>query len=696
MNLDQQRALAIAQARRRRAEAAQSSDSPIDAASTQDPANELGIPVFNRAVMPEQADQMRFDQEIDAEARRRLSKFAGPDWLTDSAQGGIRGFTGGLADKIVSAPIALGQGVVNMARGQDPAIGATYDREVAVLQRMRDLQRERSPVASTAGEIAGGMAMGGNLAAGGVTLMRPGLGLGQQVMRGAAEGAAYGGVYGAGEAKLGDEASGAAQGATTGAAIGGALPIAGAAGKTVFDIADNAISPYLRPSTFAAKKVAQRLSQDGKTADGIAQKMAREPGLTVADLAGENTRGLTRTAANVPGAGRQKITTRVNLGQMGQGQRIEEAVSDTIGSATGWRQAAADIAERKATQAGPLYQRAFANREPVDVGPVLREIDDTIAPGISRLARPNGGIPSGIKPDSVTGELLQIRNRLQAQSGAMKTDLEQLHLLKQDLDDLVSSALRSGNKTLAKKVGDVQRSLLRQMDAKSPDYQNARRIFAGESRMNDALDRGYEFIAKGGDMTAADVARMTPSEREMFRLGVARGLKEAIDKTPDGADVVKRIYGSRAKRNTLSLAFDNPQDRKAFASAMLREARRSRTRTAVTGNSTTTRQQADLEDAGIDASVIGQAATGNFIEAIKSLAGRAGARIGGVTPRVASEIADLTMTRDPARLAEMVRRIQAAQGRSGRIEGIYSAVQQISKPIAGVLTNRSSSRGSGG
>jgi len=691
MTPEQQRALAIARSRRRRAEAQQASASPIDAASTADPANELGIPVFNRGLRPEEAAQMRFDQEVEAEAQRRLAKDSmSPQWLADSSAGSVRGFTGGLADKIVSAPIAGIRSIANVASGQQPDFGGEYAREVAVLQRMRDMQRERSPGASLVGELAGGMALGGRMAAGGATLMRPGLGVASNMGRGGVEGAIYGSIYGAGEADLGNELTGAASDVKQLWVT--AIDVNATPGQDprAFDIADNALSPYIRPGTFAAKKVAQRLAQDGKSVAGMEARMAREPGLTVADLGGQNTRNLARTAANVPGSGQQKIVSRVNVGQMGQGKRITDAVDATIGSSTGWRQAAADIADRKATQAGPLYQRAFANKEPIDINPVLRELDDTIAPGISRTAAPNGGIPSGIKPDSVTGELLQIRNRLQSQSGAMKTDMEQLHLLKMDLDDLISSAQRAGNKTLAKKVGDVQRSLLRQMDAKSPDYKAARKIFAGESRMNDALENGYEFITKNADLTAAEVAKMSPTEREMFRLGVARGLKEAIDKTPDGADVVKRLYGSRAKRDALSLAFDTPADRRNFASAMMREARRSRTRQAVTGNSTTARQQSDLEDAGIDAGVVSNALSGNFLEAIKSLVGRAGARIGGVTPRVASEIADLTMTRDPAKLAEMMRRIREAETRSGRIDSIYTRAQQIARPVPGVLTSRSS------
>ena len=39
---------------------------------------------------------------------------------------------------------------------------------------MLDMQLVRSPGASLAGELAGGVALGGNMAAGGATLMRPG------------------------------------------------------------------------------------------------------------------------------------------------------------------------------------------------------------------------------------------------------------------------------------------------------------------------------------------------------------------------------------------------------------------------------------------------------------------------------------------------------------------------------------------
>lgn len=623
-----------------------------------------------------------FDADVERQAQQAIA-VTGNTGLAAGSEGLGRGMTGNFADRIVAAPLA-----VIDSWGHPEQFGREYDKNVAAMKREWELRQRAHPVAATTGEVAGGVGLGGRLAAGGATLMGPGQGLATRIGTGMVEGAGYGGVYGAGDAQKGQMLEGAGKGALGGAALGAAIPAAGAALKGGFDVADNALSPYLRPETFAANKVAQRIAADGKTVAGIQQKLDANPGLAVADVAGENTRGLVRTAANVPGEARQAITTRVNLGQLGQGQRVEDAISANIGHPQGWQSAADEIRLKQQEEASPLYQRAFRNRTPVDVSPVLNEIDTTIAPGISRMVRPNGGIPGNIAPDSVSGVLSRIRSQLMGPQGAMKSSIEQLHLLKMDLDGIIQSAQRGGNRTLVRKVSDVQRALVRRMDASSTPYRDARRIFAGEASQQNALDGGYDFIRGTGELAAADVARMTPAERQLFRLGIARGLRETINNAPDGADVVKRIFGSRAKRNALMLAFDNPQDRRSFEQAMVNEARRTRTRQAVTGNSTTARQQSDLEDAGIGSAVIGNAVTGNWGAAIKSLIGRAGARIGGVTPRVASNIADMTMTRDPAALNQLLQRVRQAGDRTQQIDNIYGRFLSATRPaVAGITSD---------
>lgn len=619
----------------------------------------------------------------DAEVERRAKVLAGEGAIATGAGALARGATLGLGDRVGAALAAPVNAAITAATGGsfDPIDEYRLARDASF--RARDIQRERDPATAVAGELIGSAVSGVGLSRAAPTVFGAGTGgLASQVGRGAAQGAGMGAVYGGGQADEGEVVAGAVQGGLVGGAVGGALPVAGKVLSTGAAVADTALSPYLRPRAFAAKKVAQRLDADGLTPQTVAARMARAPGSSLADVAGENTRGLLRTAVNVPGAGRQTIQTRLNVRQMGANQRATEAIDGALGDPAKFESTVEAIATRQRTVAGPLYQKAFASKAPVNVGPVLAQIDKTIAPGLSRVATPK----SGIGMDSVSGQLASIRSKL-ASATSRKIDLQQLHLLKMDIDGTIGTAKRAGNDVLAAKLTQVKSALLRQMDVASPLYAKARQTFAGEAELRDALEAGREFVAGRSGVTVRDIASMTPAQKEMARLGAARALKESIDSAVDGADLARRLIGSKAKRDALKVLIDDASDRKAFLQAMIREARFARTRTAALGNSTTTRQQADMEDAGIGVEAIGAAVQGNLFDAIKALVARSGARIGGVTPRVAKEIADLTTTRDPNATAGILSEVARSEQRSSRMEGAYRTGLGVATAAAAPLSS---------
>lgn len=139
--------------------------------------------------------------------------------MTDSAMRGIP-----FSDEITSGIGAPFRAAGSWLQGEGFDIGREYDRKMQVeaeLQRRRD---ERSPIASTAGQIAGGLGVGGVAAKGGLSLLQGAKPtLGSLAGRGAAEGVIWGGLYGAGEGRgLEERASNALFGAGTGTAVGAA------------------------------------------------------------------------------------------------------------------------------------------------------------------------------------------------------------------------------------------------------------------------------------------------------------------------------------------------------------------------------------------------------------------------------------------------------------------------------------------
>lgn len=194
--------------------------------------------------------------------------------LADATTSLAPGMMAKFSDEIFAAgmtPFEMARGAI---RGQDEGKGfgeRLSDSYSRALQFNRDYEKraaERSPIASTAGELVGGTVMGGGLAKQGVTLLnvaKPTIP--HMVAAGAAEGAAYGGLYGAGSGEnMQERIEQAAKGAGFGALTGGAFGVVGAMGAkraaskavptvddiraqadAVYDAADKAgvvLSPY--------------------------------------------------------------------------------------------------------------------------------------------------------------------------------------------------------------------------------------------------------------------------------------------------------------------------------------------------------------------------------------------------------------------------------------------------------------------
>lgn len=184
------------------------------------------------------------------------------------------------ADEIMGGMQAPFRAVKDWAGGEGFDVGRSYDRSVELERELQRRREDRSPVASTAGAVAGGMAVSAPLAKAGVSFLngaRPTLA--SMAGRGAAEGAAYGAAYGLGEGENVDQRLyNAAQSAAIGGTIGGATgalarmgtsPIDEAALPTVDDLRQAASAAYQKAddagvvySKDAMKRIADALSKD--------------------------------------------------------------------------------------------------------------------------------------------------------------------------------------------------------------------------------------------------------------------------------------------------------------------------------------------------------------------------------------------------------------------------------------------------
>lgn len=185
-----------------------------------------------------------------------------------AATGGLKSGTFfGFDDEIGAAMNAPFAAAVDWFKGDGFDMGRAYSRTQQKLDADKRARREAHPIASTVGEIAGGIGAGAGATKAGLSLAaRPGKSILGAAGRGAVEGAAYGGLYGAGEAKPGERLSGAAWGGLTGAGVGGAVgAVGGAFANRAASKAANAAAPSTDDLAAASNRLYKAADQAGIT-----------------------------------------------------------------------------------------------------------------------------------------------------------------------------------------------------------------------------------------------------------------------------------------------------------------------------------------------------------------------------------------------------------------------------------------------
>lgn len=154
-----------------------------------------------------------------------------PGWLRAATVGAQKGLTANFIDEIAAGmmtPIEMGVGAWNghdAGKGVRERISSAYERAVTRERASQRALEEQHPVASTVGNIAGGLALGGGANKAGLTLLNAAKPTAASMIgRGAAEAGIYGGLYGAGEGEgAADSINKAVMGAGVGAGVGGAV-----------------------------------------------------------------------------------------------------------------------------------------------------------------------------------------------------------------------------------------------------------------------------------------------------------------------------------------------------------------------------------------------------------------------------------------------------------------------------------------
>ena len=523
--------------------------------------------------------------------------------------------------------------------------GTSVDQEIDLARQRVKTYEQNYP------ERALPLTLGGGLLTGGVGTARAALLQGGPMLarmaQGAKTGAVYGGVGGTGSAEGGadNRIVGGLMGGLTGGATGGGFPVVSGAVR--------GISDSLRGSLpGASQRIAERNIREAAELDEVTPRMAQEvfdggpPVMAGADLADPRAmalRNAARLAANTRGGvqGLRFVGDRADA----QGQRINDtlevglpgkSLDDFLDEANDLRRVTAD----------KNYAKFYEN--PVELDDFLKKsFEDEDFEEAYKLAKTIARREGTSLPplfEVVDG------NKIYAQPNARMLDY-----IKQGMDALVDRTYRSDGGTLGKSLQKVRDNYRDHLDSIMPDYSKARSEYAGISAAMEAAEIGEKFILNPRKISQNIFKRMGDHEKEAFRVGVAEALRMKINTSQDGANIVRKIFGSNDARQRLQLAFDNEEAFNAFQKAMEAEAKMSATAGRVLNVSSTAPMQADQASLGQLAVQAGEA----FGNPMTALTRAAMAMKGGpANDEIAAETRNLLL--NPVNQAKLLQVLAAA------------------------------------
>ena len=577
--------------------------------------------------------------------------------------------------------------------------GGTRDE---IRGQVKDFAAE-NPATALAAEIGGGLLTGGvgGARAAGTAIGRKVLEKAGTAGLAAGIGAAEGAIAGVGSGETaGERLAGGAVGATLGGALGAAAPAAIGAVKAGVGRVRSGVSNKAAQEA-ADLKALQSIEEGGMSPEDVLRGLdeTRASGVTdamIPDIAGDATRGLARGASTVSGEGRVIAQKALDERAANMGDEIANDVGSVLAGGRSASEALDEIATRQAANAGNDYDAAFN----VDGAPVTVPVTDKLrnllplpafdeaveqADQLARVDRV--GLPSA--KDLIDGKKID------------DLSIKELHYIKMGLDEVLGLGKRGQSRTsigrgLERGLKNARAELIEIIDDASPQidgesaYKTARNKFAGDARLREAIEDGEGFFRMKPDELEAKVGKMSDSEKEAFRIGVAQAVRNSVDSTADLADAGKKIFGNKKQRKLLRAAFPDDKTFEAFEKRMEARIEQVITRGYAprSGSPTAVRDQ-DVSNLSETADAVTSMLMGNPLPAARSALGQVTDRA-STSGRVGRALSQDLFSTDPAAQREFLERLarrraaeQARMARAGRLAGGYGGTAGV---FGGLLT----------
>lgn len=586
----------------------------------------------------------------------------------------------GIARAFLGQGLGLGWGDEAEAWLRSKLGDSDYEQNLGKIRREYGQYAGEHPVESALAEFGGGAAPavaamflpGGQAAA--APVARSGIGA---LAKLAAMGAGTGAVSGAGTAEQ-DRLSGALAGGVLGGTIGAATPMALRGGSAALQwLRQRAMPTEAGSVQFAARKLLDAIGQDNMAPADIRREVTRMQRLGVPGVVSNVSSGASDLAEAVAQrTGRGARIIEKGLGEQKAGAR-ERVYQQTTRGLKGGNYYADEqrLVEDLRRKASTLYDQAYAHGTVDDprINEVLKNSTfagffnkaKSIAEKEALAEKLRGGDPSKFAlreiydpiyvNDPQTGlPVLQGFNLREA------PDVRTLDYIKRGIDASIDSGFRGEgmSKAEASALRDLRRLLVGAIDENVPDYAAARKAYAGDMEVIDAMRAGMNDFGKlDHEQVQQMVQGMTPSELMAFRTGVVRDLYGRIMGPTNNINAARRIIGSPEMRQKLEPLFETPAKFKLFKSALEKEAQLfAQANKVLAGSQTGKRAQLkeSLESGSEISTAVADAVRGGFFTSLGNLAARAVSNT-TMTDDMAEKLATMLMAKNPVEVAAVVK-----------------------------------------
>lgn len=567
--------------------------------------------------------------------------------VAETVRSAAQGATFGFADELEAA---VRSGAIS---------GQQYE---AIRNRLREQQKQFGadyPVVSGTAEVGGALAapMGAYKALGraapAVQEAITGTTLPGQIAIGTAVGGATGALTGAGTAES-DIGEAATRTGVFSAAVGGVVPVAIRGAGAVIRNALNAVGVGDQQGA-ASKMIMNRLQKDDLTPDE-AQAALDElrrigvPNPVIADL-GKSLRDLAYAGYVVPSKQKGATERFLESRLIDQPSDIVKGLAEKAKlnpNVSGYEYLDSLITNQQLS-ARQAYPKAYSKA--VDARDFRKYVDRPVFQQAYDEAVKRAGVRGDTLPD-----LEQIRN-----SQFVPTDV--LHQIKIGLDRIVEGQTDITGKVTAygRDVSMVRREFNDLIKAKNPEYAKANAQFADSERIQNAFITGQKYQRLDPKEAMDKLKKMTPAEKESFRLGMMADVNERLSNFK-GGDFARQIFKSPKQKSLMRYAFEDDAKFNEFNRYVTALEEQSKTAKNIVRGSPTGERLATGEGAAELGGVAQAYASGGFPGTAMYIAKRGLSKTQGISGETSAELQKRLFAVDPieqtAILNELRRRTQ--------------------------------------